>query len=86
MIKKNRSEDEMILEQVQPADLVMIGSDGTIHIYDYKSDLNPGLPAEIFAEIIGRRYDGQMEFYRHVCAKLFRKPIGQVRGEVYLID
>ena len=42
--------------------------------------------AEIFAEIIGRRYDGQMELYRHVCAKLFRKPIGQVRGEFFLID
>ena len=68
------------------ADLILIGRNGTIHIYDYKSDLNPGLPSEAFAEIIDKRYSGQMELYRYVCAKLFQVPVDQVIGEFYLID
>jgi ATP-dependent exoDNAse (exonuclease V) beta subunit len=67
------------------ADLVMIKADGRIHILDYKSDMNPGIAEADFRDVIDRRYGGQMELYRHVCAKLFHCPIEQVTGDFYLI-
>ena len=67
------------------ADLVMIKADGGIHILDYKSDMNPGISEADFRDLIGRRYGGQMELYRYVCAKLFHNPIEQVTGDFYLI-
>ena len=67
------------------ADLVMIKADGGIHILDYKSDMNPGISEADFRDLIGRRYGGQMELYRYVCAKLFHCPIEQVSGDFYLI-
>ena len=38
-----------------------------------------------FADIINRRYGGQMELYRYVCAKLFNIPVEKITGEFYLI-
>ena len=38
-----------------------------------------------FADIINRRYGGQMELYRYVCAKLFNTPVEKITGEFYLI-
>ena len=57
-----------------------------IHILDYKSDKNDGLTEADFADVINRRYGGQMELYRYVCAKLFNTPVEQVAGDFYLID
>ena len=34
---------------------------------DYKSDINNGLSGSDFADIINRRYGGQMELYRYSC-------------------
>ena len=68
------------------ADLVLIGTDGSIRICDYKSDWNTGLPGEAFAEIIARRYGGQMELYRYACARIFHTPIDRISGGFYLID
>ena len=68
------------------ADLVIKRTDGKIHILDYKSDRNNGLTEADFAAVINRRYGGQMELYRHVCAKLFNILVEQVSGDFYLID
>ena len=68
------------------ADLLMVQADGKIHVLDYKSDMNAGLTEEEFKDVIGRRYGGQMELYRHVCAKLFDTPLEQIAGDFYLID
>ena len=67
------------------ADLVIIRPDGTVRILDYKSDINNGLSGSDFADIINRRYGGQMELYRYVCAKLFNTPVEKITGEFYLI-
>ncbi len=68
------------------ADLVMMREDGSIHVLDYKSDMNTGLSEADFKEVIDRRYGGQMELYRYVCAKLFDTSIDRVYGDFYLID
>ena len=65
------------------ADLVIIRPDGTVRILDYKSDINNGLSGSDFADIINRRYGGQMELYRYVCAKLFNTPVEKITGEFY---
>ncbi|SDL59331.1 hypothetical protein SAMN04487833_12358 [Sarcina sp. DSM 11001] len=54
-----------------------------VYFLDYKSDLNNGLSGSDFAEIINRRYGGQMELYRYVCAKLFNTPVEKITGEFY---
>ena len=68
------------------ADLVMVKKDGSIHIVDYKSDINHDFSEAEFAALIEKRYGGQMELYRYVCAKLFNVPVEQVKGEFYTID
>ena len=62
------------------ADLVLVGGDGTVTVVDYKSDRNPGLSPEAFRETVERRYGGQMELYRRVCARLFNVPAENVYG------
>lgn len=56
-----------------------------VYFLDYKSDINNGLSGSDFADIINRRYGGQMELYRYVCAKLFNTPVEKITGEFYLI-
>ena len=67
------------------ADLVLVGADGTVTVADYKSDRNPGLDPEAFRASVERRYGGQMELYRQVCAKLFGVPAEMVSGRFYTI-
>lgn len=67
------------------ADLVLVDADGGVTVVDYKSDRNPGLPSEVFREAVETRYGGQMELYRHVCARLFGVPVEKVAGRFWTI-
>ena len=53
------------------ADLVVRRKDGSIRIYDYKSDARCGMPVEDFEQSLKDHYKGQMELYRYAISRAF---------------
>lgn len=53
------------------ADLVLRRKDGSIKIYDYKSDARCGMPLGDFEQSLKDHYKGQMELYRYAISRAF---------------
>jgi len=53
------------------ADLVVKRKDGSIRVYDYKSDAPNGKPLEVFEADLEKKYAGQMALYRYAIGKAF---------------
>lgn len=53
------------------ADLVVKNKDGSIKVYDYKSDAMNGKPYEQYQERLNQKYSGQLALYRYAIAKAF---------------
>ena len=53
------------------ADLVVKQKDGTIKIYDYKSDARNGMPAEEFSTSLMKKYTGQLRLYHYAISRSF---------------
>ena len=68
------------------ADIVVVYPDGSILVMDYKSDWAEESAKDVFAEIIKKRYGGQMELYRQMLAIIFKVDIRQIKGEFYLTE
>ena len=67
-MKKIGNEDLWINGQ---ADLVVKKKDGTIKVYDYKSDAMNGKSLADFEEALARKYEGQLELYKYAIGKAF---------------
>lgn len=68
------------------ADVLVLNDDGTITIYDYKSDIVEGLLPEEVDVSIENAYSGQMDLYKRVISKIFETSIDKIKGEFYLIN
>ena len=53
------------------ADLVVRKKDGSIKVYDYKSDAMNGKAAPAFAKSVQNKYEGQFALYRYAIGKSF---------------
>lgn len=53
------------------ADLVVKCKDGSIKVYDYKSDARSGKPQADFDKCIDKKYEGQLALYRYAIGKSF---------------
>jgi len=53
------------------ADLVVVKKDGTIKVYDYKSNKRNGKPLPDFRDRLNQKYEGQLKLYRYAIAKTF---------------
>lgn len=53
------------------ADLVVRKKDGSIKVYDYKSDAMNGKDATAFAKSVEKKYEGQLALYRYAIGKSF---------------
>ncbi len=53
------------------ADLVVKNKDGSIRVYDYKSDSRNGMPLSEFEESLTKKYQGQLALYRYAIGKAF---------------
>ena len=53
------------------SDLVVRRKDGSVWIYDYKSDGRYGMPADIFEKRMAEKYEGQLKLYRYAVSKAF---------------
>jgi len=53
------------------ADLVVKRKDGTMKVYDYKSDAMNGKPIELFEKAMEEKYEGQLALYRYAIGKAF---------------
>ncbi len=53
------------------ADLVVKRKDGSIKVYDYKSDSMNGKPAKDFKASLEKKYEGQLALYRYAIGKSF---------------
>ncbi len=53
------------------ADLVVKKKDGSIKVYDYKSDAMNGKPADEFAAAMKKKYEGQLALYEYAIGKAF---------------
>ena len=53
------------------ADLVVKKNDGSIIIYDYKSDAENGKPLVDFEKSLAGKYEGQLALYRYAIGKAF---------------
>ena len=70
--KKNISEikDAIIWINGQ-ADLVVKKKDGSIMVYDHKSDAMNGMPLQNFEKNLEEKYKGQLVLYRYAIGKVF---------------
>lgn len=69
-VEEIRVESEKIWINGQ-ADLVVKQKDGSIKVYDYKSDAMNGKPREDFIESMEKKYAGQLALYRYAIGKTF---------------
>lgn len=53
------------------ADLVVKQKDGTVKVYDYKSDAMNGKPMDLFEKALAEKYEGQLALYRYAVGKAF---------------
>ncbi len=53
------------------ADLVVKKKDGSIKVYDYKSDAMNGKPMAEFEASMDKKYAGQLALYRYAVGKAF---------------
>ena len=53
------------------ADLVVKQKDGTVKVYDYKSDAMNGKPKDLFEKALEEKYEGQLALYRYAIGKAF---------------
>lgn len=53
------------------ADLVVKNKDGSIKVYDYKSDAMNGKAATAFVKSVQNKYEGQLALYRYAIGKSF---------------
>ena len=53
------------------ADLVVKQKDGTVKVYDYKSDAMNGKPMDLFEKALAEKYEGQLALYRYAIGKAF---------------
>ncbi len=53
------------------ADLVVRKKDGSIKVYDYKSDAMNGKPEADFKDALAKKYGGQLALYRYAIGKSF---------------
>ena len=53
------------------ADLVVVRKDGTINVYDYKSNKRNGRPLPDFRDRLDKKYEGQLKLYCYAIAKAF---------------
>lgn len=53
------------------ADLVVRKKDGSIKVYDYKSDAMNGKPADEFVAAMKKKYEGQLALYEYAIGKAF---------------
>ena len=53
------------------SDLVVRKKDGTVCVYDYKSDARSGMPLAAFEESAARKYEGQLRLYRYAVGRTF---------------
>lgn len=53
------------------ADLVVKKKDGTIKVYDYKSDARNGKPLADYEKSLAEKYAGQLALYRYAIGKAF---------------
>ena len=53
------------------SDLVVKQKDGTIKIYDFKSDSRNGMALEEFRKNLKEKYEGQLELYKYAMCKTF---------------
>ncbi len=64
------------------SDLVVKNNDGTIKIYDYKSDARNGKSPEDFEKALQEKYRGQLELYRYAIGRAFGVPEDKVSTEL----
>lgn len=53
------------------ADLVVKKKNGTVKVYDYKSDAMNGKPMDLFEQALAEKYEGQLALYRYAIGKAF---------------
>lgn len=53
------------------ADLVVRNKDGTVMVYDYKSDSRNGKPLPDFEKTLNDKYEGQLALYRYAIGRVF---------------
>lgn len=53
------------------ADLVVKHKDGSVTVYDYKSDSRNGKPDNEFKKALMKKYEGQLSLYRYAIGKAF---------------
>lgn len=53
------------------ADLVVVNKDGSVKVYDYKSDSRNGKPLADFEATLAGKYAGQLALYRYAIGKAF---------------
>ena len=64
------------------SDLVVKEKDGTIKIYDFKSDMRNGMGVEEFRERLKEKYKGQLALYRYAIRKTFGVKDNQIETEL----
>ncbi len=63
------------------ADLVIQQNDGSVIIYDYKSDTRNGKEMNQFTESLGKKYEGQLKLYQYAISKAFHISMDQVNAD-----
>lgn len=64
------------------ADLVVLYKDGSIGIYDYKSDARNGKPLQDFEKSLQEHYASQLELYKYAIGKAFNVDESNIRTEL----
>ncbi len=64
------------------ADLVVRQADGSIKVYDYKSDARNNKDYEAFKESCAKKYEGQLALYRYAIGKTFDEDPESVQTEL----
>lgn len=64
------------------ADLVVKQTDGTLKVYDYKSDAQNGKPDDEFEKALAEKYEGQLALYRYAVSKAFDVEEKSVKTEL----